>query len=179
MTPLCKQSKNYWAVVSFTAFSPWKYLCKSHQSWAAAGTVPSKQGTGLTQLHGWPGTAPLPCRACRPATELHELWWLSNFQYFSGWQQQWCSVCQLLARQSRFSVPHLVVELCVQSAHSHSQHSGWDLVGPWQCWYQGGQYKECCGKPSSGEQLCTCEEQQWWQKYNPKMWPASSAKKEF
>lgn len=152
MTPLCKQSRNYWAIVSFTVFSPWKSLCKSHHTWAAAGScVSSKQGSRARGSHGSMADLALPTApgGCRPATKLHELCWLSNFQYFSGWQQQWCSVCQLLARQSRFSVPHLVVELCVQSAGSHSQHSKWDLVGPWQGWYQVGQHKGCCGKPIS------------------------------
>lgn len=157
MTPHSKQSRNYWAIVSFTVFSPWKYLCKSHHTWEEQAAVSPSKGVE-PQAHRAPWltwhSPPAP-RGCRPATKLHQLCWLSNFQYFSGWQQQWCSVCQLLARQSRFSVPHLVVELCVQSACSHSQHSNWGLVGPWQGWYQvqGVLWQtHLCAK-----QFCTCD----------------------
>lgn len=127
MTPLSKQSSNYWAETLLTVLSLRKHLSKSHcagQQQEAACILQVKEHRFAQLFLTWCShTSPW---SHRPTTKLRELCWLSNFQYFSGCQQQQCSVCQLLVRQSWFSVPHLVAELHVQSAHSQGQRSDWD-----------------------------------------------------
>lgn len=126
MTPLSKQNSNYWAKTLLTVLSLRKHLSKSHcagQQQGAACILQVKEHR-FAQL----SDLALPYQPMEPQT-CHKASWImliEHFQYSPGCQQQRCSVCQLLERLSRFSVPHLVAELHMQSAHSQGQHSDWD-----------------------------------------------------